>query len=112
MYTPLLFASSATPPLISQGNWIRIRNSGGHYKLLFQAEVREPPFLISPRVQFLINVKVLGGLMALGYETSAILHRTSTSFKKDGVRVSFIRIDELPHSFVQIRGTDREVCAQ
>eukprot|EP00013_Stygamoeba_regulata_P017962 CAMPEP_0177668176 /NCGR_PEP_ID=MMETSP0447-20121125/22597_1 /TAXON_ID=0 /ORGANISM="Stygamoeba regulata, Strain BSH-02190019" /LENGTH=467 /DNA_ID=CAMNT_0019174617 /DNA_START=53 /DNA_END=1456 /DNA_ORIENTATION=- len=90
------------------GNWIRIRNSGGRYKLLFQAEVKEPPFLISPRVQFLINVKVLGGLMALGYETSAILHRTSTSFKKDGIRVSFIRIDQLPHSFIQIRGTDRE----
>ena len=34
-------------------------------------------FIISPRVTFEVPVRILGGLMALGYEIGSIMRRTS-----------------------------------
>ena len=40
-------------------------------------------FIISPRVTFEVPVRILGGLMALGYEIGTIMRRTSVSFTDD-----------------------------
>jgi hypothetical protein len=37
-------------------------------------------FIISPRVTFEVPVRILGGLMALGYEIGTIMRRTSEVF--------------------------------
>ncbi len=37
-------------------------------------------FIISPRIKFEVPVRILGGLMALGYEIGSIMRRTSEVF--------------------------------
>ena len=37
--------------------------SGGVYSIMFSEEIKEDNFIISPRVDFVVNVKILGGLM-------------------------------------------------
>mmetsp|Transcript_31945 Transcript_31945/g.71006 ORF Transcript_31945/g.71006 Transcript_31945/m.71006 type:complete len:691 (-) Transcript_31945:161-2233(-) len=59
-------------------SWLRMRNREGRYSLVFEEWVVETPFIISPRISFEVNVRVLGGLMSLGYDIGAILKRVST----------------------------------
>lgn len=40
-------------------------------------------FIISPRVTFEVPVRILGGLMALGYEIGTIMRRKSEIFSDD-----------------------------
>ena len=40
-------------------------------------------FIISPRVTFEVPVRILGGLMALGYEIGSIMRRTSEVYSDD-----------------------------
>ena len=40
-------------------------------------------FIISPRVTFEVPVRILGGLMALGYEIGTIMQRRTESFWDD-----------------------------
>jgi len=99
------------PPDVKPKNckdWIRIRNSGGIYSIMFSEEIKEGGFIISPRVDFVINVNMLGGLMALGYQVGAIIHRQSVEFKSKKWIVSFDSIEELGKTFVQLKGTDRQ----
>lgn len=40
-------------------------------------------FIISPRVTFEVPVRILGGLMALGYQIGSIMRRTSEVYSDD-----------------------------
>jgi hypothetical protein len=58
-------------------DWIRMRNNGGTYTLQFSESLKEDEFIIAPTMDFQVNVKILGGLMALGYSIAVIIHRRS-----------------------------------
>ncbi|GAB4828978.1 Inorganic pyrophosphatase ttm2 [Ancistrocladus abbreviatus] len=47
----------------------------------------DSPFIISPRITFEVSVRLLGGLMALGYTIAAILKRNSHVFSDDRLTV-------------------------
>lgn len=91
-------------------SWMRMRYRDGKYNLMFEEWVVEGKFIISPRVTFDVPVRILGGLMALGYEIGTIMERTSewwTNEKKDLT----IKIDTVHglegRKFVQVQGKDR-----
>ena len=54
-------------------SWLRMRNRDGHYTLMFEETVCDGDVMISPRINFEVGVRILGGLMALGYEVGAIM---------------------------------------
>ncbi|KAL6043229.1 Uridine-cytidine kinase C [Balamuthia mandrillaris] len=89
-------------------NWIRMRNNGGTYTLMFSENLKDNEFIISPYLVFSVNVRILGGLMALGYTIGAIIHRKSMIFGTEDLSVSVDSLEELGDSFVQIKGTDRQ----
>eukprot|EP00882_Tetradesmus_deserticola_P011951 GHRQ01012648.1.p1 GENE.GHRQ01012648.1~~GHRQ01012648.1.p1 ORF type:complete len:455 (+),score=199.18 GHRQ01012648.1:129-1493(+) len=84
-------------------SWLRMRNRDGRYTLLFEEWVTEGPFIISPRIQFEVSVRVLGGLMSLGYQIGTIMRRTSTivSTSDDSTSVKFDDVENLG-KFVQV----------
>ena len=94
-------------------DWIRVRNHNGQYSLMFSDQIKESGFIISPRFDFTVTVKVLGGLMALGYNIGAMLHRTSINFnfsiQDRPVVVSLDNIHQLRSTFIQVKGRDRHV---
>lgn len=47
-------------------------------------------------------MRILGGLMALGYEIGSIMKRTSTLFYNGGVSVKLDKIEGMPQRFVQV----------
>ena len=65
-------------------SWLRMRSRDGRYSLMFEEWVTEVPFVISPRISFEVSSRILGGLMALGYEIGPILKR-KTIVHSDGV---------------------------
>jgi uridine kinase len=94
-------------------DWIRIRNAGGIYSIMFSEDIKVDGFIISPRVDFTVNVSILGGLMALGYQVGAIIHRESLEFKlAPDVVLSIDTIEELGQTFVQIKSKDRQAAQQ
>lgn len=88
--------------------WIRVRNNNGQYILLFSEIIRESGFIISPRIEFSIDVRTLGGLMALGYKIAAVMHRSSDIFGNDKVSITLDEIQQLGGVFVQIKGASRD----
>lgn len=94
-------------------SWLRMRYRDGRYNLMFEEWVLEGKFIISPRVTFEVPVRILGGLMALGYEIGTIMQRTSESYSTpDGkLTVKVDRILGMDRSFVQIQGKDRAAVA-
>ena len=57
--------------------WLRMRSRHGRYQLVFEEYMVDGPFIISPNIKFEVNVRILGGLMALGYTVATIMKRTS-----------------------------------
>lgn len=57
-----------------------------------------------------VNVRILSGLMALGYEIGPIMRRTSLVLCNDDVTVKFDDVEGLGH-FFQVQGKDREKVA-
>ena len=49
-----------------------------------------------------MNVRILGGLMALGYEIGSILKRTSRVWQDDHLMIKIDEIDGMEHKFVQV----------
>lgn len=88
-------------------SWLRMRNKDGRYSLMFEEWVSEGSFIISPRISFEVSVRILGGLMALGYEIGTIMKRTSFIFTSDDVTVKLDTIENLGQ-FVQVQGKDRD----
>lgn len=68
----------------------------------FQEWVADVPFIISPRITFEVTVKLLSGLMALGYTIAAILQRSSHIFSDDRVCVKIDWLGQLNRQYVQV----------
>ena len=49
-----------------------------------------------------VSVKILGGLMALGYEIGTIMKRTSTSYSDDKICIKLDDIEGMDQTFVQV----------
>ncbi len=94
-------------------SWLRMRYRDGRYNLMFEEWVVEGHFIISPRVTFEVPVRILGGLMALGYEIGTIMQRTTESFcRQDGkVTVKLDHIIGMSQCFVQVQSKDRAAVA-
>lgn len=94
-------------------SWLRMRYRDGRYNLMFEEWVVEGHFIISPRVTFEVPVRILGGLMALGYEIGTIMQRTSESYSREDGRLT-VKIDHIlgmNRQFVQVQGKDRSAVA-
>ncbi|KAL8161414.1 hypothetical protein V2J09_012903 [Rumex salicifolius] len=90
-------------------SYLRMRNRDGKYNLMFEEWVSDNPFIISPRITFEVSVRLLGGLMALGYTIAAILKRTSHVFSDDRVIVKIDWLEQLNRWYTQVQGKDRLV---
>nr|XP_043629460.1 inorganic pyrophosphatase TTM2-like [Erigeron canadensis] len=88
-------------------SYLRMRNREGKYNLMFEEWVTDPPFIISPRISFEVSVRLLGGLMALGYTIASILKRSSHVFKDDRVCVKIDFLEQVNRHYVQVLGRDR-----
>ncbi|KAF8399251.1 hypothetical protein HHK36_015116 [Tetracentron sinense] len=64
--------------------------------------VTDIPFIISPRITFEVSVRLLGGLMALGYTIAAILKRSSHVFSDNRVCVKIDWLEQLNRHYVQV----------
>ncbi|CAL9098334.1 unnamed protein product [Musa textilis] len=88
-------------------SYLRMRNRDGKYNLMFEEWVTDSPFIISPRITFEVSVRLLGGLMALGYTIAAILKRSSHVFSDDRVVVKIDWLEQLKRTYVQVQGKER-----
>lgn len=68
----------------------------------FQEWVTDSPFIISPRITFEVSVRLLGGLMALGYTIAAILKRSSHIFHDNKVSIKTDWLEQLNRQYVQV----------
>ncbi|KAH9606130.1 hypothetical protein KSS87_007272 [Heliosperma pusillum] len=82
-------------------SYLRMRNRDGKYNLMFEEWVTDSPFIISPRITFEVSVRLLGGLMALGYTIATILKRRSHIFADDKVIVKIDWLEQLNRQYVQ-----------
>ncbi|XP_023530575.1 uridine-cytidine kinase C isoform X1 [Cucurbita pepo subsp. pepo] len=88
-------------------SYLRMRNRDGKYNLMFEEWVTDIPFIISPRITFEVSVRLLGGLMALGYTIATILKRSSHIFSDDRVCVKIDWLEQLNRKYIQVQGKDR-----
>ncbi|KAG2667200.1 hypothetical protein I3760_15G101100 [Carya illinoinensis] len=88
-------------------SYLRMRNRDGKYNLMFEEWVTDTPFIISPRITFEVSVRLLGGLMALGYTIATILKRSSHVFSDERVCVKIDWLEQLNRKYVQVQGRDR-----
>ncbi|XP_038680251.1 inorganic pyrophosphatase TTM1-like isoform X2 [Tripterygium wilfordii] len=88
-------------------SYLRMRNRDGKYSLMFEEWVTDSPFIISPRITFEVSVRLLGGLMALGYAIASILKRRSHIFTDDRVCVKTDWLEQLNRQYVQVQGKER-----
>lgn len=92
----------------SRRNWIRIRRMEGLFYIHFYSEIMGTTCNTRPTVNFEISVKVISGLLSLGYEIGAILNRqTETWYDANGLQVTKESIKELQKEFIQIKGKNR-----
>ncbi|KAL3501586.1 hypothetical protein ACH5RR_036035 [Cinchona calisaya] len=90
-------------------SYLRMRNKDGKYNLMFEEWVTDTPFVISPRITFEVSVRLLGGLMALGYTIAAILKRSSHVFSDEKVCLKIDWLEQLNRQYFQVQGRDRTV---
>ncbi|KAK7275088.1 hypothetical protein RIF29_16195 [Crotalaria pallida] len=90
-------------------SYLRMRNKDGKYSLMFEEWVTDSPFVISPRITFEVSVRLLGGLMALGYTIATILKRNSHVFCDDRICVKLDWLEQLNRHYIQVQGRDRLV---
>ena len=88
-------------------SWLRMRNRDGLYTLMFEETMCDGDVMISPRIKFEVGVRILGGLMALGYEVGAIMKRRSREWSDELLSVKVDWIEGLDRSFTQIQGKVR-----
>lgn len=93
-------------------SWLRMRNRDGRYNLMFEEWVCDGPFIISPRITFEVSVRILGGLMALGYEIGTIMKRNSIIHSDDSLTIKLDTIEGMGAGFVQVQGKDRSAVAE
>jgi hypothetical protein len=90
----------------SCATWLRMRSRDGRYLLVFEEFVTDGGFIISPNVRYEVNVRILGGLMALGYTVGAILKRSSVVLNDEQglVTIKIDSIEGFATPFVQVQG--------
>ncbi|KAH9297166.1 hypothetical protein KI387_028848, partial [Taxus chinensis] len=88
-------------------SYLRMRNRDGKYSLMFEEWVTDNPFIISPRITFEVSVRLLGGLMALGYTIATILKRKSRVFSDERVCIKMDWLEQLNRKYLQVQGRDR-----
>ncbi|EES00571.1 uridine-cytidine kinase C [Sorghum bicolor] len=88
-------------------SYLRMRNREGKYNLMFEEWVTDNSFIISPRITFEVGVRLLGGLMALGYTIAAILKRSSRVFSDGKATVKIDWLEQLNRHYIQVQGRDR-----
>lgn len=87
-------------------DWIRMRLRDGRYSLLFEEYISDGPLLISPSTSYEVHVRVLSGLMSLGYSIGAIIKRSSVVYKGHHFACKFDEITQLGKRFFQARLRD------
>ena len=55
-----------------------------------------------------VSVRILGGLMALGYEIGTMLKRTSSVYSDEQLTIKLDDIEGMDKQYVQIQGKDRK----
>eukprot|EP00250_Pteridium_aquilinum_P004084 c14321_g1_i1 orf=446-2437(-) len=90
-------------------SYLRMRNRDGKYSLMFEECLIDHPFIISPRITFEVSVRLLGGLMALGYTIATILKRVSKVFSDDEISVKIDKLELLQQKFIQVQGKNRSL---
>ncbi|XP_056866792.1 inorganic pyrophosphatase TTM2 isoform X3 [Raphanus sativus] len=90
-------------------SYLRMRNKDGKYSLMFEEWMKDPPFVMSPRITFEVSVRLLGGLMALGYTIATILKRNSHVFATEKVTVKIDWLEQLNRHYIQVQGKDRQL---
>lgn len=93
-------------------SYLRMRNRDGKYSLMFEEVVTDDPFIISPRITFEVSVRLLGGLMALGYTIATILKRMSQVFLDEKLCIKIDKLEQLERKYVQVQGKERAVVAE
>ncbi|KAK4768138.1 hypothetical protein SAY87_003279 [Trapa incisa] len=88
-------------------SYLRMRNRDGKYNLMFEEWVMDSPFIISPRITFEVSVRLLGGLMALGYTIASILKRRSHIFSSDRICIKTDWLEQINRQYVQVQGRER-----
>lgn len=83
-------------------DWIRMRLRDGRYSLLFEEYISDGPLLISPSVSYEVHVRVLSGLMSLGYSIGAIIKRSSIVYKGHLFTCKFDEIVQLDKKYFQV----------
>ena len=78
-------------------SWLRMRNKDGRYTLMFEETMCDGDVMICPRIKFEVGVRILGGLMGLGYEVGAIMKRRSKEWSDE---LLTIKIDWIEGSVV------------
>lgn len=78
------------------------------HHLMFSEWLCDGDFIICPRIDFEVGVRVLGGLLSLGYSIGFHVQRTSRIFRcsQDAV-ISLDKVSSLPLPYIQIKGSDR-----
>jgi hypothetical protein len=80
------------------------------HHLMFSEWLCDGDFIICPRIDFEVGVRVLGGLLSLGYSIGFHVQRTSRIFRwSQGVVISLDKVSSLPLPYIQIKGSDRRV---
>ena len=70
--------------------------------ILIQEMVIDNPFIIYPQMSFEVTVRLLGGLMALGYTITTILKRTSHGFLDNRLCIKIDKLEQLQRKYVQV----------
>eukprot|EP00249_Psilotum_nudum_P017078 c26145_g1_i1 orf=801-2840(+) len=93
-------------------SYLRMRNRDGRYNLMFEECVTDNPFIISPRISFEVSVRLLGGLMALGYTIATIMKRVSQVYLDEKMCVKIDKLEQLHRKYMQVQGRDRTFVAE
>eukprot|EP00216_Chloropicon_sp_CCMP2111_P006349 CAMPEP_0198235596 /NCGR_PEP_ID=MMETSP1446-20131203/1485_1 /TAXON_ID=1461542 ORGANISM="Unidentified sp, Strain CCMP2111" /NCGR_SAMPLE_ID=MMETSP1446 /ASSEMBLY_ACC=CAM_ASM_001112 /LENGTH=990 /DNA_ID=CAMNT_0043916867 /DNA_START=184 /DNA_END=3156 /DNA_ORIENTATION=- len=90
-------------------DWIRVRQCGGRYTILFRESLREGDLIIQPPLDFEVGVKTLAGLICLGYQMVALVEATATHFISADLHISLEDIPPLRKKYVQLKSSSKNV---
>ncbi|KAJ3452101.1 uridine-cytidine kinase c [Anaeramoeba flamelloides] len=92
-------------------DYIRVRNniSSGTYEVQFSQILQQDDFIITPTLDFAVSVKILSGLLSLGYTIDATIKRKLKRFTNGEITIdidTFVQMKNI--TYVQIKGKNRE----